>query len=288
MPALVLRGDTLKVEINKVTPLYPRAVFVQWKVTPDNAVTGTYSFSVERSGSPEGPWTQVATLQDSVSVTDSFETPDKTSDETNLLSLQRSIYYRVTATDPRNTVAVSLPVDLDGLIAGDTKQQDRAPDPHRRRQILLRRKILRDETVAFRALNGIQLKVLKRKHFGTRCTVCYDKLTRATVRSQCPICYGTSWVGGYFAPISTLGRLAPSPTQTSLTSEGKSDINTTQLTLLNYPKVERDDVIAELNGNTRWLVQQVAPTELKRVVVHQRVFVVELPRGSPEYNLPIF
>lgn len=277
----------MQLTITKISPVYPRAVYLQWDVVPDNGVTGVYTFLIERSGSPEGPWTTVTTLTNAVNYTDSYEVPDSSSDEANLLSQQRSIYYRVTCTDPRNTVVTTLPVDLDGQNANDQAQERTGLVGLKKRKFLLRRKILRDENIAFQALNGIEIKVLKRKHFGVRCTECYDPMTRAIVKSNCKTCYGTSWVGGYFSPIGTFGRVGPSPMQTQLTNEGKTEVNYTQLTLLDYPKVEEGDVLVEVGGNHRWYVRTVNPTEIKRLVVHQRVSVVELPKGAPEYSVPV-
>jgi hypothetical protein len=176
-------------------------------------------------------------------------------------------------------------MNIDGEYANDVFQQERglAAVVHRKR--LLRRKILRDEQLAFRVFNGIVVAVLKRRHFGVRCTVCYDPITKLNTKSRCTTCYGTGWTGGYYPPIATLARFAASSTDTSLTSEGKMDINNNPITLLNYPHVEEGDIIVEVGGNHRWLVKSVSPTELRRVTVHQRVLATELPRTSPEYGI---
>jgi len=43
--------------------------------------------------------------------------------------------------------------------------------------------------------------LLKRKWLGVKCNVCNDLLTDINKRDQCPICLGTSFIGGYFNPI---------------------------------------------------------------------------------------
>ena len=43
--------------------------------------------------------------------------------------------------------------------------------------------------------------LLKRKQLGTQCTACVDLLTGLSTNDQCPICYHTGFIGGYFEPI---------------------------------------------------------------------------------------
>jgi len=43
--------------------------------------------------------------------------------------------------------------------------------------------------------------LLKRKHFGVRCTSCNDPLSNVATKDTCRICYGTGFVGGYYKPV---------------------------------------------------------------------------------------
>ena len=45
----------LKLEITRITSLWPRQTFVQWTLRNPPATTG-YTFNVYRSGGPAGPW----------------------------------------------------------------------------------------------------------------------------------------------------------------------------------------------------------------------------------------
>jgi hypothetical protein len=266
------------IKITKVAPAYPLGVFVQWNYTAEAA--GEFNFQIERSGSPEGPWTPVGNVTNGVTF---YDTLVKSNDAANALSIERSIWYRVTL--PNTT---SVPMNLDGERANDVFQTGRGDDNIlHKRTIYLRRKIIRDEALAFKVLNGIPVSILKRKHFGTRCPVCYDPLTKTTTKSRCTACYGTSWAGGYYAPIHTLARLVTGGAQTGLDSQGKSEYLQTTITLLNYPLVEEGDVIVEREIDRRYLVKQMSSTELRRLVVHQTVVTVELPRTAPEYSVRV-
>jgi hypothetical protein len=302
----------MRLYINRVSPVFPSSVFLGWDLIPDNGISGNYTFTVGRSGSPNGPFTTISQpLTNAVNFTDrmdqTFDNGFDRNEEVNLLSLAREIYYNVTCTSPNGVIVTSPAVNLDGLSPVTYEEQEfplgvkpdensqRETDPRMRaenmprmqkRLRLLRRKILRDEYISFRECTGITLVILKRKHFGTRCTNCYDPLTRASTQSKCPICYGTSWIGGYFTGIETYGQARPAPVQSATSPEGVGDSRVSQFTVLAYPKIEESDIIVELYSDRRWQVMQVVPTELRRVMVHQRIVAAELGRQSIEYYVP--
>lgn len=263
----------LSIQITRLLPLFPRGVFFQWDLV-DSTESGTYVFDVYRSGSPEGPWTALITgaanIYNYSDVLPTTATQDAA--EINQLSLTRGIFYRVVAIPPSsNRVEVVSVVEprLDG--------------PQR----LLKRKILRDESLMFRKLNGVEIAVCKRRHWGPRCTVCWDKVTKTVTRASCIACYGTGFTSGYFTPILTLGRRGTLPAAKQLAPQGVSEYRPTQVTILDAPKVEPDDLLVFLKDNKRFIVKAVIQTELKTVGVHQKLEVSELARSSIEYRLAV-
>lgn len=265
----------LRLSITRATPLFPTGVFLQWDlVSPTEA--GDYLFDVYRSGSPEGPWEPVVTgAFNTFNCRDAFpasSTP--AARDVNQLSLTREIYYRVVATPPSgaaNQVSAVSPVEpqLDG------------------RQKLIRRKVLRDISVALRRLNGVEVVALKRRRWGPRCPKCYDPYTQMSARGACTTCYGTSFVGGYFAPVVTLSRRPVLPDRTEVRQEGNTDIAVGRVILLDIPKLEKDDLLVYVRDNRRFIVEQVQPTEIKTVSVYQNVEVSELARSDVAYRLPV-
>jgi len=152
---------------------------------------------------------------------------------------------------------------------------------------LFKRKILRDEATAFRRLNGVPLVVLKRRRWGTRCPECFDPVTRESTLEHCPVCFGTSFQGGYWAPVSIRGRKSAAPVQTQLTAHGESEVKTVTFAILDYPHLEYKDVLVDLRRNDLYEVQIVTPTELKGVTVHQSLTASLLGRNSIEYRVPV-
>ena len=261
--------------ITRTTPIFaPTAQsgnFVQWTLT-DIPTGADFHFTLERGGAPEGPFEKIAgDLTDFHYFDKHVQSTSDAKEAYGELSLMRQTYYRVTAAaGPVSATAVA-PVG------------DQLP----RRQYLLRKKIQRDLAVSFRVGNGVPLAVLKRRHWGCRCTACFDKLTKSVTNSKCKVCYGTGFTGGYHAPVKISGRKGTTNTRVQTAPQGKTEINTLELTVLDYPALAQDDIIVELKTNRRYVIQHVTQTELRGVPVHQKVVMSELARDSIEYSVQV-
>jgi len=171
-------------------------------------------------------------------------------------------------------------------LKGQSERAVRGQNPLRRLR-LLRRKILRDEYIRLRQLVGVEFLLLKRRHFGTRCTKCYDPITREITLSRCVTCYGTAFAGGYFTPIPILGAAQTSQVQTELSPQTKDDIRMQRIQFLDSPKIDEGDILVQKAHNRRFLVKQRYYTSLKMVPVHQTVTASELERQAIEYEVPV-
>lgn len=271
--------------------------------------SGTFRFVIERSGSPDGPWTVLTgtALTNTYTYTDLLNTESAQS-----LSLVRDIYYRVKATPPSGSgnAVYSPATNLDGLTANEftdpqsgigvkvsnpgqqertpVTQQFERPFPNPRiRKRLLKNAIERHQYIGLRNIYGIEFWLLKRRHFGTRCSSCYNPYSKEVINSQCPICYGTSWVDGYFTPVEMLGKKIETPTQSTMTPQSKDDVHMTQIQLLDFPRVNEGDILVEKYDNKRFLVSGVSFGSLKTIQVFQIATVSELPRSAHEYTIPV-
>lgn len=259
----------MNIQITRTTPIYEPVtggVFVQWTVT--SPPTTPVPFTLLRSGSPAGPFEVVQAGIDAnhfydkhVPVAGDEQTPAQR-------SLQMSRYYAVEGGGVRST---AVPV-------GDSLPQ---------RQALLRRKIQRDIAVGFRVGSGIPWLVLARRRWGINCPACYDKLTKSVTNTRCTTCYGTRYVGGYHDPYRISARKGTTNPQVSVAPQGNVEVNQIEITMLDYPSVQVDDVFVEERQNRRYVVQHVARTELRGVPVHQKLVVSELARDSIEYQIPV-
>jgi hypothetical protein len=257
----------MRAEITRTTPIYTTpataGVFVQW-LALETPTGSPVTFLLERSGSPEGPW------ETAVSGSTNYYFYDH--EPISHLSLHRQVYYRVTATAGTVT-AVSAP-----RLIGDNLPK---------RQRLLRKKIQRDIAVQFRVGSGIEFAIFKRRRWGTRCTVCFDALTKTVLNSKCLTCFGTGFVGGYFEPVRVLARKGVTNIQTEIAPQGVVEVNQTRFVVLDYPRLEPDDLVCEVRQDRRYVVKHATRTELQGVPVHQELVISELARDSIEYRLQV-
>lgn len=270
----------MEVRITQTTPVYrnpnDHGVFVQWDIEGPPA-SGIDYFTLERSGSLEGPFEMVIEKLFDFHYFDKFrETPAATGTTTrenlNFLSLNRTVYYRVTAVPN----------------SGDAVSVVRAVGPNiiSRKLLLLRRKMLRDFSVALK-FSGVDLVVLKRRHWGERCEECFEPLTKKVLNSKCEECYGTGFKEGYFSPVKVRGRFSVENIQSDITPQGVTDISGKRVTLLDMPKIDERDIVIDLAQNKRYTVKLRHNTEMQTMVVHQVLSVTELARDSVEYRIPV-
>lgn len=264
--------------ITRTTALFPTAVFIQWDVNSDES--GVFFVDIARAQSPNGPWESIASgMRNAYNfLDDRFNLPpsdprNNGREGVNLFSLARAIYYQITVTPPSGSANAftSEPTPVEPGLDQRTR--------------LLKRKILHDQAVGYRRLNGIPLIVLKRRRWGDRCPECYDPVTKESTLEHCPVCYGTAFLDGYWAPVLIRGRREAASVESQVTAHGDSDIKYNDFNILDYPLVEYKDIVVDLVRNDRYQVQRVHHTELKSVTVHQKLTTSLLGRNSIEYKL---
>ena len=252
--------------IERVLPIYPEYMHVQWSIADPNGTVG--NIEIARSGSPEGPFQVLAQNLPK----DSFFYQDY---EVSKFGLSQNFWYRLrvsSAVKPDEQV-LSLPVTV------EYKAQ-----PHRFR---LARKARRDLYVTFSRLNGSVFLVLKKKRFGPRCTTCYNAFTQDVVVSTCGECYSTGYQGGFHDPVSIWGKIDPTVIQQQFGAQGISELARLGFVTLDYPLIDLEDIIVELQTNRRFKVIQKVQTESSNIVVHQDLQLSELSRAAIEYSIPV-
>lgn len=250
-----------EIEIIAIMPDGNEAYDLQWEVLPFAAALGPFNFTVSSSGSPEGPWTPVGTnLGNVYTYTDS--TP-------LIIGQNKVVYYRVTS--------------------GALSSRPTSPFTHMERQkVLIRRKMISDELVMLKKGNGVLVAILKRKHWGPRCTHCIDPKTLRILVKNCLACYGTTFDGGYFPPVDVWGKLGPSSPGTDFTTDTSTpEVETEQAFLLPFPLVRRGDILVEKAVNIRWEIVSEQPTQLRRNPVHQDINLSRLAPPNIIYQIPV-
>lgn len=249
-----------EIKITRVYPTGTRDLAIQWEVDESIASAGPFNFSVLRSGSVNGPFEVVAS-----NLGDVYMYTDTTS---HLSGMIKQVYYKVihgTFSCVPHNILHTLP----------------------QRQYLIWKKILHDEDILLRKGNGRQILLIKRRHWGTRCDQCYDLKTGKSVKKNCDNCYGTTFVGGYFAPIEMWASLKPSQVSTEWVAETSiPEVDTSSAMLVPIPRVHKGDIVVEKEINRRWEITAEMPTELLRNPMHQDVTLTRLNPAHIAYRIP--
>lgn len=250
-----------EIEIVSIIPDGTQAYHIQWEVVASAAGAGPFNFSIKRSGSVTGPWEDAAT-----NIGNIYTYTDTTP---LLVGNDKIVYYQVvsgTFTSRIVSSMMALP----------------------RQKFLIWRKIINDEKIMLSKGNGVPVVVLKRRHWGPRCPVCIDPKTLRILVKRCLACFGTSFTGGYFSPVPTVGKIAPSSPGTDFTTDTSvPEVETANMFLHPYPLVRRGDIIVEPDTNIRWEIVSEQPTEILRNPVHQDINISRLPPADLIYELAL-
>lgn len=292
----------MKLSITQITPSGVSSVLLAWSVSSvDQARTVGMTFSVDRSGSPSGPWQELTTNH-----TDPFY-EDTMTGEANLISTRRDLWYRIRASLAGGDVMESLATNAANLEVQDYEYVQSvgltptAGDHHenptnlfegrtalQKRLTLVGRVVRRNAAVNLRQFVGVPLVLLKRRTFGERCSVCYNPRTQSSRSAKCADCYGTTFAGGYWTPILIYARITPVPQQTALQESGLTTINKAQVELVSFPPLTQDDVLVEMGTGSRWVIEnKQRHASLHRTEITQHWSCSELSRSASVFSYPI-
>jgi hypothetical protein len=135
-------------------------------------------------------------------------------------------------------------------------------------------------------VTGTPCFVYNRRRGGKPCSKCFDPVQKKRLISNCKLCYGTNWEGGFYRPIDTYVDFNPNPKNVQVAQWGETQQNETNILMSNFPQVSPGDVIHEIREGRVWRVVQVNETEKRRVPMLQFARVSEVKPSDPEYSLP--
>lgn len=252
------------VTVEYVTPSYPRGNFIQWKVDPNQMPPGPWTFTVERSESPQGPFETLGTVVDNTAYFDSLPTHH----------IMRYWYYRVSLQVRGSCCFISEPeANLTSMSTLNKRLKGEVETMRNDLRVLLQ------------ADNGVKIQIFKKRNFGQRCTSCRSGLLDLAVYPNCTKCFGTKFLEGFYNPITTLAYFNDPPTQEGLDQEGETELRVFQIKMLESPLLTVDDIIFEPDTGQLYEVKNVMTTRRKRVIIHQEVNLSELARSHQFYKL---
>jgi hypothetical protein len=224
-----------------------------------------FQFFIERSGSPEGPFETI----NSLAICHAYGYIDRTF---NLESVNRYVYYRIRGVRGDETIFSEL---------RELSQEN----PN-----YMGLSIARNKQLLLRRFNGTKCYVFIRKTFGPKCKLCYDPVRQKSTSSYCPACFGTTFEGGYFAPILIyiyLEHLNKANFKTDL--QNLENLRIENNWCGNFPLFAPGDLIIRAKDEAvRYVIDSpVSHTEQNDVVVEQRFPVTQINLSRIEMKVPV-
>lgn len=240
-----------------VSQASPQSRVVFWAFKPTNDDLSTATVDVFRCPTPVGEFVKIATVQyPQTYYVDSAE---------NFRDFWRDANYKIVATFQGKTISAG-PQGLGSL-----------PSVPAREMIRLFNLDLR--------FSGMPILVYMRRR-GPRCPVCWDPELQKVTRSDCEICYATSYLGGFYPPILTLGNIVPEE-KTNQPDATLRESTRTTMKMAGFPVIRPRDVIREVNTPNVWRIVNVYSSELERTVTVQELTLTKIETAEVEHKLAI-
>lgn len=261
-----------------VRPLTATIVEVSWEIDPTNDDLSKVRFSVLRSESGEGEFKDV-----SGPLTNQFAFLDK---GVNLKGKYREFKWRVRVDNANDNTVKEFPIGTPGdgfkVIDRDFSkgaQIELEPD-------FFALEIIRRNNLYLKRFVGVVCAIFQARTVGQRCGTCWDDILKRATVSHCPDCKGTGFSKGFYNQVNTFIQIDPSPSAIQVANFGDLEINQTAMIASNFPTIQPRDIIVE-RTNRRWRVINVNTTTRRTHTIRQFLRVEELPKGDPEYLIPL-
>ena len=136
-------------------------------------------------------------------------------------------------------------------------------------------------------LSGVTGVLLKKKHWGQRCTHCTDFEDQTTVNEHCPWCLGTGFEGGFYNGIS-MALIKDKISREE--KQGKDCVEESEVIdgrCLAYPWVRYMDVWVEDKTNKRYQINHVTPiSSYKQVPLIYQIQMSKIEYSDVMYTPP--
>lgn len=253
-----------------IFPLIKGGTRVEWGLHPQFKDPPPYTFQLQvgSTGNPlADDWADVGSP-----VTDTFFMEDP---QQRLWGMMAWTHYRVLLTTPLANYA-SPPQLIWGTMDRSDAQKAKA---------LVRQTYERLVKVA-----GVEGYLLKRRLYGEACS-CLDTMTLESRRPDCPICYGTGIVKGYFDPYPCFyvefsgKKIRSHVSDTGTTNDGPVVAGR----MINTPQIHSYDVWVDRGSDQRWFIHRIeSETEIRGIpIILHPVEMRMAPFSHIIYSFPI-
>lgn len=261
-------------------------VLIQWEVSPTRANLSDFEFYIDRGetadqipafqhvtidgrpipGAPTTASVNQFQIAGPISALDFYQYVDATPEVRNLFKIY---YYRIRLRQISTQEEVRTPpftwqgdLDLVGLYVVDEHN------------------FLLEDTA------GVPCLIYPRKRGGLPCPDCFDPIQKKRLNSYCQSCFGTNWLGGFYAPLDAFIDFGAPNDTTAIQDWGETQPSESDILYTNYPFLEAGYVVRELREDRMWRVVKNRQTEKRRTPMLQFVRLIEINPGDVEYKIP--
>lgn len=147
--------------------------------------------------------------------------------------------------------------------------------------------IAKQEQLVLRRLNGRECLLYPRRKFGNRCKHCYSVADAKCIKAKCKFCFGTTYEGGYFAPIKIYVNFDMNNKAADKNEYGVSENLITGGWTSTESIIESLDILVELkNPDSRFIIGGLSTTSVKDAVVKQILQLTQVMADRVEQLLP--
>lgn len=173
------------------------------------------------------------------------------------------------------------------LPSGQTVRSSPTTNGYKRRGKIekIANEIQRREYLLLTKFAGIKSYLFKRRQFGERCPRCWNKDLEKVMDDRCPVCFGTSWNGGYFDPVPLFVQYESTPNIRTRDIQGRMEPNAIGAWTISVPEINPEDVIVRTGDYDVYIVTSMTPTELQTQTVKQNLALTQLSRIDIENEL---
>lgn len=145
--------------------------------------------------------------------------------------------------------------------------------------------IQRREYLLLSKFNGVKSFLFRRKTFGMRCHRCWNPTLEKVTDDHCPVCFGTSFEGGYQTPIPVFLNYDPTPSTRDVEFFGVMEQNQIGAWTISTPEIDPWDILIRTGDWSAYYVARLSTTEMQTKQVRQMLVLTQLSRGDVRNTL---
>lgn len=253
----------LELKSLKITPITKKAFSISWEFEPTIEKFSDFNFILEKSEAPHDGFEALAKIDPS--------NKSYIDDDIQIFKLWKNYYVRMKIVEN-----ASSKIYYSRSFTVEHQPNLEALELIRRTKISLENE---------RLGNGVPCLIYIRKEGGQRCVECFDPIKRRSTKTNCINCYGTTYDGGFYTPITAYLNFTVDTKAMGIADHGNITQASNNALACNYPIFKSGDAIIDPRLNRVWTVISVKNIERRRHIVKQILNLNEEERTSILFEL---